>query len=237
MGKIKTKKKILALIPARGGSKSIRKKNLIKINNKSLIELSFEVAKNSKYVSKIICSTEDKKIINHCKRIGLETILRPKKYAKDDSDIFFTAKHVLDTLKNENFYYDIIVLIQPTSPFLKKKQFEALLKNFIKEYKKYSSFQTVHETPHNYHFLNSRIINDKIIKFKFFKERKNKTNKQKKIKTFSFGNLVACKTSSLMKTKNFFSHPSKPIMIDRVSSFDLDNREDLLIMKKFYEKN
>ena len=40
-----------------------------------------------------------------------------------------------------------------------------------------------------------------------------------------------------MKTKNFFSHPSKPIMIDRVSSFDLDNREDLLIMKKFYEKN
>ena len=87
-GKNKDKKKILALIPARGGSKSIRKKNLIKINNKSLIELSFEVAKNSKYVSKIICSTEDKKIINHCKRIGLETILRPKKYAKDDSDIF-----------------------------------------------------------------------------------------------------------------------------------------------------
>ena len=84
MGKIKTKKKILALIPARGGSKSIRKKNLIKINNKSLIELSFEVAKNSKYVSKIICSTDDKKIINHCKRIGLETILRPKKYAKDE---------------------------------------------------------------------------------------------------------------------------------------------------------
>ena len=103
-----------------GAQNQYEKKNLIKINNKSLIELSFEVAKNSKYVSKIICSTEDKKIINHCKRIGLETILRPKKYAKDDSDIFFTAKHVLDTLKNENFYYDIIVLIQPTSPFLKK---------------------------------------------------------------------------------------------------------------------
>ena len=69
----------------------------------------------------------------------------------------------------------------------------------------------MHETPHNYHFLNSRIINDKIIKFKFFKERKNKTNKQKKIKTFSFGNLVACKTSSLMKTKNFFHIPANQL--------------------------
>ena len=72
----------------------------------------------------------------------------------------------------------------------------------------------------------------KLLNLNFLKKEKNKTNKQKKIKTFSFGNLVACKTSSLMKTKNFFSHPSKPIMIDRVSSFDLDNREDLLIMKK-----
>ena len=56
-------------------------------------------------------------------------------------------------------------------------------------------------------------------------------------RTFSFGNLVACKTSSLMKTKSFFSQPSKPIIIDRVSSFDLDNKEDLLIMRRFYEKN
>ena len=60
MGKIKTKKKILALIPARGGSKSIRKQNLIKINNKSLIELSFEVAK-LKYVSKSYVQQKIKK--------------------------------------------------------------------------------------------------------------------------------------------------------------------------------
>ena len=153
--------------------------------------------------------------------------------------IFFIQQNTLQIiLKKKKLFFDIIVLIQPTSPLLKKKQVNKLLKDFILNYKKYSSFQTVHETPHNYHYLNSRVFDKKNnVYFKFKKERKNKTNKQSKIKTFSFGNLIACKTSSLLASKDFFPQPCKPILIDRLSSFDLDNKEDLKIFKKIYETN
>jgi len=83
-----SKKKIIAIIPARGGSKSIKDKNLIKLKKKTLIQRSFIAIKNSKLIDKIVCSTEDIKIQNHCKKIGLDVVKRPKKLAKDNSKVF-----------------------------------------------------------------------------------------------------------------------------------------------------
>ena len=62
------KQKILALIPARGLSKTIKKKNLQNIKNQSLIQRMFLSLKRSKYIDKIVCSSEDRQIINHCKK-------------------------------------------------------------------------------------------------------------------------------------------------------------------------
>ncbi len=222
------KLKTLVLIPARGNSKSIKKKNLTKINNKTLVEIIFEQARKSKFVEKVVCSSENNLIIKHCKKIGLNYILRPKNLSSDTSDVFNTAIHALKFLEEKGEIFDIVILAQPTSPFVDTNIFDKMIK-FMRKNSGYSSCQTIHETPHNYHYLNTRLLNNrnKTVNFKFKNLRGNKTNKQKKEKTFSFGNLIATRVNKLFKTKNFFCQPSFGIVIDKFSSFDLDNENDL----------
>ena len=76
--------------------------------------------------------------------------------------------------------------------------------------------------------MNTRIINkNNEVEFKFENERKNKRNKQQKPSTYNFGNLIVCRVNKLLKTKDFFCKPSGGIIIDRFSSFDLDDKDDL----------
>ncbi len=225
--------KIIALIPARGMSKSIKKKNLLKIKNKTLIQRIYLSLKKSKYIDKIICSSEDKKIINHCIKNNIDYIQRPNHLSKDSSKIFFTAKHCIKLLEKKNLKFDVIILAQPTSPFVTTNVINKLIK-FLINNNKYNSSQTIHSTPHNYHYLNTRVmLKDKSVVFKFKKERKSNVNKQKKPKTYSFGNLIACKVKKLIEKKDFFCKPSGGIVIDRYSSFDLDDKEDLLTINKY----
>lgn len=114
--------KILALIPARGDSKGIPNKNIQKIGGKYLIEYTINSAKRSKLIDKIIVSTDSKKIASISKKLGAEVpFLRPKKISIDKSPTIEVIKHTLGFLSNNQFYVpDIILLLQPTSPFRSK---------------------------------------------------------------------------------------------------------------------
>ena len=109
--------KILALIPARSGSKGIRLKNLKKLINVPLIEYTLSSAKNSKKINKILVSTDDNKIIKICKNFSITPLLRPKNLAKDETPITHVIQHSLQYLQNnEEYIPDLIILLQPTSP-------------------------------------------------------------------------------------------------------------------------
>ena len=227
------KQKILALIPARGLSKTIKKKNLQNIKNQSLIQRMFLSLKRSKYIDKIVCSSEDRQIINHCKKIKLDFVKRPLHLSQDNSDVFFTAKHCLEFFQKLGLNFDILILAQATSPFVETKVVNNVIKTMIRD-KKFKSCQTVHKTPHNYHYLNTRVMSKSgELNFKFLKERQSKTNKQKKPITYTFGNLIACRVKNFLKKKDFFCKPSKGIIIDKFSSFDLDDKEDLKIARRY----
>lgn len=129
-------KNILAVIPARGGSKGIPKKNLLKLNNKSLIEIAIEEAKKSKYISDIIFSSDDKKIIKEAKKFIKVYFVRPKKYASDTASSYDVARHAL------NFYekkfkkkINLIVILSPTSPLRTAKIIDSAIKKIIKSTK------------------------------------------------------------------------------------------------------
>jgi CMP-N,N'-diacetyllegionaminic acid synthase len=110
--------KILAIIPARSGSKGLKSKNIKKINNKTLLEYSIRSAQESKKIDKIIVSTDSEKFKNIAKKIGVEVpFLRPKKYSTSKSNGIDYIKHTLNYLKEkENYEPEIIVILQPTSP-------------------------------------------------------------------------------------------------------------------------
>ena len=90
------KKKILALIPARKGSKSIINKNLLKIKNQTLVEIAIKSAKNSKFLSNIIVTSDDVRIINLAKKNKIKTIKRKKKLSGDKTLMYNV---VLDVVK------------------------------------------------------------------------------------------------------------------------------------------
>lgn len=112
------KQYVLAVIPARGGSKGIVGKNLIKLAGKSLIQYTVEAAQNSQFLDDIIVTTDSHEISKAVSEMGLETgYLRPKNLSLDNSGMVET---VLDCLKwyekNKKQQVDQIVLLQPTSP-------------------------------------------------------------------------------------------------------------------------
>lgn len=113
--------RILGLIPARGGSKGIPRKNIKKLNGKPLIEYTFESAKKSKKLDKIIVSSDDDEIINFSKDNGISApFKRPTEHARDNSSTFSVVKHVIDYFENNYQFFDAICLLQPTSPFRSK---------------------------------------------------------------------------------------------------------------------
>ena len=103
-------KKILAIIPARGGSKGIKLKNLLKINNKSLIQITSEVLKEVKYIDKIILSSDNKAIINEGMTQDLEVpFIRPKKISGDLVSDTPVILHALKYFEKINEKFDIIL--------------------------------------------------------------------------------------------------------------------------------
>ena len=111
------KQKILALIPARGGSKGIKDKNIIPLAGKPLIAYSIEAAKKSKYIDSIVVTTDSEKIAEVAKRYGARVpFLRPAELAADTSKTIDAVLHAIKTLKSMGENYDTLVLLQPTQP-------------------------------------------------------------------------------------------------------------------------
>ncbi|CEO09831.1 acylneuraminate cytidylyltransferase [[Clostridium] sordellii] len=110
-------KKILAIVPARAGSKGIKDKNITDLNGKPLIAYSIEAGLKSKYINKVVVTTDGEEIAKVAKEYGADVpFLRPKHLATDTSKSIDAVTHCIEQLKNQGHEYDYIVLLQPTQP-------------------------------------------------------------------------------------------------------------------------
>ena len=105
-------KTFLAIIPARGGSKRLPRKNVLDLNGKPLIAYSIEAGLDSSYIDKVVVTSDDDEVLTISKKYGAVTINRPDELASDTSTTFDAIKHTVDNCEK----YDYIVLLQPTSP-------------------------------------------------------------------------------------------------------------------------
>ncbi len=111
-------KKVLAIIPARGGSKRLPGKNILNLNGKPLIGWTINAAKKSKFIDRVVVSTEDHEIGEIAKSFGGEVpFFRPRELAKDNTTTLNVVVHLIQELGRKGEYYDYIILLQPTSPF------------------------------------------------------------------------------------------------------------------------
>ena len=114
----------IAIILARGGSKGIKLKNLIKIKKKPLIYWTIKQCINSKKIKSVWVSSDNKKILNYSKKIGANIIERPKKYALDHSTSEESWIHAIKFLENKKIIHENIVGLQPTSPLRSKNDID-----------------------------------------------------------------------------------------------------------------
>ncbi len=141
------KKKILAIIPCRSGSKKIPNKNLVKISNKTLIQYAVIFAKKCNFFDKIVVSTDSPKYKKHALEVGAEApFLRPKKLSADKSKDIEFVNHTLRYLKkSENYFPDYVVHLRPTSPLRKIKDLKKAL-GIMNKYQNIDSIKTISET-------------------------------------------------------------------------------------------
>jgi CMP-N,N'-diacetyllegionaminic acid synthase len=125
---------ILGVIPARGGSKEVPRKNLLKIGAKSLIELAVDSANKSQFLTRFLLSSDDDEIIEEGKKVGCPVFFkRPSDIATDEASLFSVLKHAVAWLdKNEQWNPEIIVILQPTTPFRRGYHIDGVLELLIK---------------------------------------------------------------------------------------------------------
>ena len=137
-------KKVIAIIPARSGSKSIKDKNIVNLRGKPLIAWSIEQCLKSKNIDEVYLSTDSRKYGRIAKKCGLKKIIyRPKSISNDKSTDYEFVKHFIDNIKTN---HGVIAHIRPTTPFRNTALFDKMINFFIKN-KKYSSLRAVHENP------------------------------------------------------------------------------------------
>jgi N-acylneuraminate cytidylyltransferase/CMP-N,N'-diacetyllegionaminic acid synthase len=141
--------KVLAIVPARGGSKGVPRKNVKKLNGIPLIAYGICSALGAKKVDRVVVSTDDDEISEVSKKYGAEVIIRPTELAQDLSPAELGMQHVVKTLESEGWIPDLIILVQCTSPFRLSKHIDEAIDILINN--KFTGIASVSETPGHFH--------------------------------------------------------------------------------------
>jgi CMP-N,N'-diacetyllegionaminic acid synthase len=223
--------KILAIIPARGGSKGIPNKNIVPLGDKPLIGYVIETAISSRYINKIVVSTDDGMIAQTARRFGAEVpFMRPSEMAQDASPVMPAIHHAVDWLaEREDYRPDILVLLQPTSPFIEKEQIDKAIEMLLAD-PTADAVTTVIETPHNFHPYNIREIkNDGSVVFFMPEEHDRYPTRQTKPKFYAFGNFYVFRYKTLIEYRSLYGKRCLPMVIDSMTAFDINYPFDLMV--------
>ena len=227
--------KFLCLICARGGSKGIKNKNLLKIGKKTLLNHSIDIAKKANIFSKIVVSTDSKKIANHARLKGAEVpFLRPEKLSRDNSPEIASWKHAINFFKKKNINFDALVSLPCTSPLRNVNDVIKCIKEF--KTKKFDTVISVKKSNRNPYFNmveQKKNSNYNII----IKSKKYIHNRQSAPVTYDVSTVCfVSKINYILKHQNLFQGKVGIVEIPLNRSIDIDNKIDYKIAKLIYEK-
>ncbi len=225
------KKKILAVIPARGGSKGIKLKNLKKIKKKSLIKIVGKFIKKCNFIDYSVLSTDNKKIAIEGKKFDLNIINRPKNLSGDkvpDTKVLLQALIHTEKILKKNF--DIVVMLHPTSPLRKVDDLRNSIRLLIS--KKYDSVWTVSQTDTKFHPDKQLLITNNKIRY-FTKKGAKIFYRQQLSKVYHRNsNAYIVKRNFLKNNKSLMSKKTGAYKI-KSKQISIDTLEDIKIAEKY----
>ena len=227
---------ILSIILARGGSKSITNKNIIDLCEKPLIAYTIIEAKKSKYINRIIVSTDDPKIKSIAIKYGAEVPFnRPKHLATDTATSLDAMIHATEWCeRSENKKYDFIVELMCTNPMKTVADIDGAIEKLIET--KADSVIGMSKLDDKHPARAKKIVNDRIVDF-CVPELSSRRQDLKPEAYIRNGSIYAIKRDVLMVDKiRFGSKNSRPYLMSEEKSVNIDNEIDLIVAEALMKK-
>lgn len=222
---------ILAIIPARGGSKSVPRKNILLLHGQPLLAYSICAAQSCVHISDCVVSTEDVEIRRVARDYGAVVVDRPSELATDAALSADVVEHVLLMMKEQGTFPDYFVLLQPTSPLRNGVHLTQCVEQFLAG--DYSSAVSVTDCEHHPYktFIDTGKGKEVLREF-----RDLETPRQLLPRAFRLnGAIFVAKSSLFLEKKSFFINPLMIFQMDQESSIDIDSELDLLVAERILE--
>ena len=223
---------IVGLIPARGGSKGIIRKNMTPCAGQPLIQYTFQAAQTATKLGRVFLSTDDQSIANFGKNSGIEVpFLRPVELASDQTAMIDVIEHFFHWLNNKNIAVDGVMLLQPTSPLRKADHIDDAILMFEKQCPE--SLVSVVKIPHN--FSPKSLMQFEGCNLKRCNEEPIYRRQDKTEYYARNGPAILIVTQKAVLENNLYAEPCLGYEMDYVSSFDVDDHEGLKIAEIMIE--
>jgi len=220
----RAKPRVLGVIPARGGSKRLKRKNIKTIIGHPLMAYTIWAAQKSKWLTDFVVSTEDIEILDIARKYGASTpFVRPKELTTDTARNVDVVLHALAFMeKKKKLAYDIIILLQPTVPIRKASHIDTAIKLLFE-----SNEDTLASVKGPYKKRDPIL---KRIKNNILEEYCNNTEKKKNEPFYVYNaSIYAVKRNYLLKEKKLISPRQVPLVMDQFHSIDIDTKDDFLM--------
>lgn len=223
-------KTFLAVILARGKSKRLLRKNILDLVDKPLIAWSIEAGLKSKYIDKLLVSSDDEEVLEIANKFGSDTLKRPDELAGDTSTSLDAIKHSISSFER----YDYVMLLQPTSPLRNDKHIDEAIE--LLEQKDADAVISVCEMSHSPLWCNT--LDDNLSMTSFLKDEVLNKRSQDLEKFYRLnGAIYLCKTEKLLKENSFFLKDNIfAYVMDKKSSIDIDEQIDFELANLYMSK-
>ena len=226
----------LALVPARGGSKSIPLKNIRPLGGRPLIEYALEAIAESETVDRICVSTDDERIAAVARAAGAEVpFLRPAELAGDLTPAIDVVEHALRWLdEHEHYRPEYVLLVQPTEPFVQPQQIRAAFELLLA--RGADSAITVVPVPRNYHPFHVRVL-DEESRLEFADEEAHYAhpNRQEDPPRWAFANLYWFTRRIFLETRRIEAGKRVGLPVDALSALDLNTADEWRLAEALIE--
>jgi CMP-N-acetylneuraminic acid synthetase len=217
---------ILGVIPARGGSKGIPRKNLIPLGGRPLIAYTCDAARGSGMLTRVIVSTDDDEIGEVVRGLGMERLVRPPALAADDTPMLDVLLDIVSTLDSRDGYRpDATVLLQPTSPFRRAEHIDEGVRLLFESGAE--SVVSVVEVPHQFNAESQmRLEGDRLVPLA---GTVGPLRRQDKPRLFARNGpaVVVTRTAVLTGQRVLYGADTRPLVMSRADSVDIDDAFDL----------
>lgn len=224
-------KSVIAIIPARGGSKGLPGKNIKELCGKPLIAWSIEAGLGCQYIDELMVTTDSEEIARIARLYGASVpFLRPAELASDTATSFDAIKHTIDFYESDlHKQFDYVILLEPTSPLREKGDIDRMIEKIISMEDQFDAIVSLGEV-HEHPSIMKRIVGNEIAPF--CKELLMTTRRQdNEIAYFPHGVAYIIKSKTLLEEKSFYPRRTTHRIIKRYQCHEIDDIYDFLAIE------